>query len=62
MSVKLEDIVKGKVPIFNIVIAILVLCLITGFINPRFWFIDNWIVLLTWFLGLSVLAMGESMV
>lgn len=62
MSMKIEDIVKGKVPILNIVIAILVLSLITGFINPRFWYLDNWIVLLTWFLGLSVLAMGESMV
>lgn len=62
MSIRLEDIVKGRVPIFNIVIAILVISLVTGFINPKFWEISNWQVLLTWFLGLSVLAMGESMV
>jgi len=49
-------------PIFNIIIAILVISLITGFINPKFWELSNWQVLLTWFLGLSVLAMGESMV
>jgi ribose/xylose/arabinose/galactoside ABC-type transport system permease subunit len=62
LSIRLEDIVKGRVPIFNIVIAILVISLVTGFINPKFWEISNWQVLLTWFLGLSVLAMGESMV
>jgi ribose/xylose/arabinose/galactoside ABC-type transport system permease subunit len=62
LSIRLEDIVKGRMPIFNIVIAILVISLVTGFINPKFWEISNWQVLLTWFLGLSVLAMGESMV
>jgi ribose/xylose/arabinose/galactoside ABC-type transport system permease subunit len=62
LSIRLEDIVRGRVPIFNIVLAIVIISLITGFINPKFWELSNWQVLLTWFLGLSVLAMGESMV
>lgn len=62
MSLRIEDLVKGRIPIFNIVIAIAVISIITGSVNPRFWSLENWQVLLTWFLGLSVLAMGESMV
>jgi len=62
MSIKFDELIKGRVPIFNIVIAIAVISIITGIVNPRFWSIENWQVLLTWFLGLSVLAMGESMV
>ncbi|MEM1627801.1 MAG: ABC transporter permease [Desulfurococcaceae archaeon] len=62
MSFKLEELIRGRMPIFNIVIAIIAISLITGMINPRFWSFENWQVLLTWFLGLSVLAMGESMV
>ncbi|MEM0061487.1 MAG: ABC transporter permease [Fervidicoccaceae archaeon] len=62
MSFKLEELIKGRVPIFNIVIAIIVISLITGIINPKFWSFENWLVLLTWFVGLGILAMGESMV
>lgn len=62
MGIRTEDIVKGRVPVINILIAILVISVITGLINPRFWDPANWQVLLTWFLGLSVLAMGESVV
>ncbi|MEL9940613.1 MAG: ABC transporter permease [Ignisphaera sp.] len=62
MSVRLEDIVRGRVTLFNIFIAIVVIAIITGFINPKFWEPGNWQALLTWYLGLSVLAMGESMV
>jgi ribose transport system permease protein len=62
LSIRLEDLVKGRMPIFNIVIAIAIISIVTGAINPKFWEPSNWQVLLTWFLGLSVLAMGESMV
>ncbi|MEM0027022.1 MAG: ABC transporter permease [Ignisphaera sp.] len=62
MSMRLEDIIRGRVTLFNIFIAILVIAIITGFINPKFWEPGNWQALLTWYLGLSVLAMGESMV
>jgi len=62
LSIRLEDLVRGRIPIFNIIIAIAVISVITGVINPKFWELSNWQVLLTWFLGLSVLAMGESMV
>ncbi|MDK6028148.1 ABC transporter permease [Ignisphaera sp. 4213-co] len=62
MSIKIEDIVRGRLPLFNVLIAIVLIAIVTGLINPKFWELGNWQALLTWYLGLSVLAMGESMV
>lgn len=62
MGTSLEDLVRGRAPVFNILLAVVIISIVTGAVNPRFWDPSNWQVLLTWFLGLAILAIGESMV
>ena len=62
IGISWKDIIRGRVPIFNIIMAIIILSIIIGLINPKFWTRENGEVLLRWFVGLGILAMGESMV
>ena len=58
----LSRLLRGGVPEFNITIATIILSLIIGFVNPKFWTVSNWFTILRWFTGLGLLALGESMV
>ncbi len=58
---RLTKLFKGGVPEFNITIATIILALIIGFVNPKFWTMSNWFTILRWFTGLGLLALGESM-
>lgn len=57
-----SEIIRGRIPEFNILVAIVVLSLVIGYINPGFWAIDNWFTILRWFVGLGLLALGQCMV
>ncbi len=58
---RFTNLFKGGVPEFNITLATVILALIIGFINPKFWTVSNWLTILRWFTGLGLLALGESM-